>query len=101
MLTKADSPSGQAQLKRGNRMAIIRQLRVQPGLSRVDLSEALGLTKSTVSALARELIDEGWLLEREVLVTGDIGRRPTPLFVDPSRLLLLGTQVGIDRKSVV
>lgn len=101
MLTKADSPSGQAQLKRGNRMAIIRQLRVQPGLSRVDLSEALGLTKSTVSALARELIDEGWLLEREVLVTGDIGRRPTPLFVDPSRLLLLGTQVGIGHVRVV
>lgn len=101
MLTKADSPSGQAQLKRGNRMAIIRQLRGQPGLSRVDLSEALGLTKSTVSALARELIDEGWLLEREVLVTGDIGRRPTPLFVDPSRLLLLGTQVGIGHVRVV
>ena len=101
MLTKADSPSGQAQLKRGNRMAIIRQLRVRPGLSRVDLSEALGLTKSTVSALARELIDEGWLLEREVLVTGDIGRRPTPLFVDPGRLLLLGTQVGIGHVRVV
>lgn len=101
MLMKAESSTGQAQLKRGNRMALIRQLRVQPGQSRVDLAHALGLTKSTVSALARELIDEGWLVEREVIVTGDIGRRPTPLFVDPTRLLLLGTQVGIGHVRVV
>ena len=101
MLMKTVNQSGQAQLKRGNRMALIRQLRVHPGQSRVDLANALGLTKSTVSALARELIDEGWLLEREVLVTGDIGRRPTPLFVDPTRLLLLGTQVGIGHVRVV
>ncbi len=101
MLMKAENASGQAQLKRANRMALIRQLRVQPGLSRVDLAEATGLTKSTISALVRELIDEGWLVEREVLVTGDIGRRPTPLFIDPKRLLLLGAQVGIGHVRVV
>ncbi|MCE4536357.1 ROK family transcriptional regulator [Pelomonas sp. P7] len=91
----------QAQLKRRNRMALLRQLRVQPGQSRVDLAEALGLTKSTVSALARELLDEGWLVEREVIATGDLGRRPTPLFIDPTRLLLLGAQVGIGHVRVV
>ncbi|MDR7331229.1 ROK family transcriptional regulator [Roseateles asaccharophilus] len=101
MLMKAESHSGQAQLKRGNLMAIFRQLRLHPGQSRVDLANALDLTKSTVSALVRELIDNGWLLEREVVVTGDIGRRPTPLFVDPARLLLLGTQVGIGHVRVV
>ncbi len=95
------SGGSQAQLKRGNRMAIIRQLRVHPGQSRVDLATALGLTKSTVSALTRELIDDGWLLEREVVATGDLGRRPTPLFIDPTRLLLLGAQVGIGHVRVV
>jgi predicted NBD/HSP70 family sugar kinase/DNA-binding XRE family transcriptional regulator len=92
---------GHARLKHGNRMALIRQLRVQPGLSRVDLADALGLTKSTVGGLARELIDEGWLMEREVVATGDLGRRPTPLFIDPARLLLLGAQVGIGHVRVV
>ncbi|MFN3302596.1 MAG: ROK family protein [Roseateles sp.] len=101
MLMQAASPSGQALLKAGNRMAIVRHLRTHPGQSRVELANALDLTKSTVSALTRELIDEGWLLEREVLVTGDVGRRPTPLFVDPGRLLLLGTQVGIGHLRVV
>lgn len=93
--------SSQAQLKHNNRMALIRQLRVRPGLSRVDLAQALGLTKSTVSALSRELLDEGWLVERDVVATGDLGRRPTPLFIDPTRLLLLGAQVGIGHVRVV
>ena len=101
MLMKVETSSGQAQLKRGNRMALIRQLRVNPGQSRVDLAHALGLTKSTVSSLVRELVDEGWLVERDVIATGDIGRRPTPLFIDPTRLLLLGAQVGIGHVRVV
>jgi predicted NBD/HSP70 family sugar kinase len=101
MLTKAESPGGQALLKRANRTVLVRQLRVQPGLSRVDLAEAIGLTKSTVSALVRELIDEGWLVEREVIATGDLGRRPTPLFIDPTRLRLLGAQVGLGHVRVV
>jgi predicted NBD/HSP70 family sugar kinase len=92
---------GQAQLKRFNRMALIRQLRVSPGQSRVDLANALGLTKSTVSTLVRELIKEGWLVEHEVVATGDLGRRPTPLVVDPARLRLLGAEVDIGAVRVV
>jgi predicted NBD/HSP70 family sugar kinase len=82
-------------LKDINRMSIVRQLCVQPGLSRTGLAAAVELTKSTVTLLVRELIDEGWLVEREVLATGDVGRRPTPLFIDPDRLVLVGCEVGI------
>ena len=41
-----------------NRMALLRLLRDEPGISRAGLAERSGLTKSTVSLLAKELIDE-------------------------------------------
>ncbi len=70
-------------------------------MSRADLSKETGLTKSTVSLLVQELIDEGWLLEREAQITGALGRRPTPLFIDGARLALIGADLGVDTLSVV
>jgi predicted NBD/HSP70 family sugar kinase len=84
-----------------NRMALVRCLCANPGLSRADLAPAVDLTKSTISLLVRELIAEGWLVERELVTTGDLGRRPTPLFIDPSRLLLLGVDVGVGSLRIV
>ncbi|HJV60797.1 MAG TPA: ROK family transcriptional regulator [Albitalea sp.] len=91
-----EAAGNQQLLKDIHRMSLVRHLCVNPGLSRADLATVVGLTKSTVSLLVRELLGEGWLLEREVVATGDLGRRPTPLFIDPTRLLLLGAEVGID-----
>ena len=71
------------------------------GTDTADLAGAVGLTKSTVSLLVRELVAEGWLVESEVVATGDLGRRPTPLFIDPARLLLLGAEMGIESVRVV
>jgi predicted NBD/HSP70 family sugar kinase len=92
---------GQQLLKTINRMALVRQICLKPGLSRADLASAVGLTKSTVSLLVRDLLTEGWLAEREVVATGDMGRRPTPLFVDPQRLLMIGVEVGIESLRLV
>jgi predicted NBD/HSP70 family sugar kinase/DNA-binding XRE family transcriptional regulator len=96
-----EAAGNQQLLKDINRMALVRQLCARPGLSRADLANEVGLTKSTVSLLVRELIEEGWLVEREVVATGELGRRPTPLFIDPHRLLLLGAEVGIESVRVV
>ncbi|MFZ5547271.1 MAG: ROK family protein [Pseudomonadota bacterium] len=103
MLTEAlGNPSGNQQLLKDiNRMSLVRYLCAHPGLSRADLATAVGLTKSTVSLLVRELLEEGWLVEREIVATGDLGRRPTPLFIDPDRLLLMGAEVGIESIRVV
>ncbi|MFZ2986662.1 ROK family transcriptional regulator [Ideonella sp.] len=102
MLGDLTEAAGHQQLLKGiNRMSLVRHLCVNPGLSRADLSEQVGLTKSTVSMLVRELLLEGWLVEREVVATGELGRRPTPLFIDPSRMLLLGVEIGIETCRIV
>lgn len=102
MLDELGTARGHQQvLKSVNKMTLVRALCRRPGLSRSDLATAVQLTKSTVSILVRELVEEGWLVEREVLATGDLGRRPTPLFIDPTRLVLIGGEVGIDGVRVV
>ena len=88
-------------LKQLNRMALVRQVATAPGLSRAALASVLGLTRSTVSLLVRELVDEGWLTESDLLVTGDVGRRATPLHLDPARLALLGVELGVDEARIV
>ena len=88
-------------LKRINRMALVRCVRSLPAPSRSDLAAHTGLTKSTISLLAQELIDEGWLRERGRAVTGSLGRRPTPLVLDDSRLALIGVELGVATLTVV
>jgi predicted NBD/HSP70 family sugar kinase len=97
----AETACGQQLLRSINRMALVRQLCAQPGMSRAELAAAVGLTKSTVSLLVRDLLAEGWLMERDVVITGDMGRRPTPLFIDPQRLLLIGAELGVDYMRIV
>lgn len=94
--------TGDQQLLKGlNRMAIVRHLCTHPGQSRATVAESLRLTKSTVSLLVRELMDEGWVLERDIVATGELGRRPTPLLIDPTRLVLLGAELGVESVQVV
>ena len=88
-------------LRQINRMVLVRKLLSESELSRADLAEAVGLTKSTVSLLVRELVEEGWFSESELLVTGSLGRRPTPLHIDGARLVLLGADLGIDEIRIV
>jgi predicted NBD/HSP70 family sugar kinase len=88
-------------LKQINRMALVRQLASVPGMSRAALAETVGLTKSTISMLVRELMDEGWLSESALRTTGALGRRATPLHIDGSRLALLGADLGITAARMV
>ena len=95
--------TGDQQLvKRINRSVLLRLLRAQPGLSRARLSVQSGLTKSTVSALVRELLDEHWLSEASAPVAADgMGRPSTPLQVDTEVRVLMGVEVGVQQMRVV
>jgi predicted NBD/HSP70 family sugar kinase/DNA-binding XRE family transcriptional regulator len=92
MKTKGD----QQLVKRINRSVLLRLLRAQPGLSRARLAQASGLTKSTVSALVRELLDEHWISEADAPVASDgMGRPSTPLQIDAHRRVLVGVEIGV------
>src|SRR5689334_19073697 len=85
-----------------NRSVLLRLLRAQPGLSRARLAQESGLTKSTVSLLVRELIDDGWLSESGAPVAGEgMGRPSTPLRINVGVRALVGIEVGVEVLRVV
>jgi predicted NBD/HSP70 family sugar kinase len=91
----------QSLLKRINRMALVRLVKAEPGLSRVDLANRTGLTKTTVGMLVQELIDEGWLHQNAPAEGQGVGRRPLPLTLDRDRIALVGAEIGVDYLNVV
>jgi predicted NBD/HSP70 family sugar kinase len=91
----------QRTLKNLNRMAIVRQVKARAGVIRGELAGLTGLADSTVSVLVNELIAEGWLRQAGTRGTGVPGRRPRFLELDPSRLAILGAEVGDDYLNVV
>ena len=84
-------------LKRINRSVLLRLIRSQPDVSRARLAALSGLTKSTVSALVRELLDESWLSEAAAPVaTQSMGRPSTPLNIDTAKRVLIGVEIAVD-----
>ena len=84
-------------LKRINRSVLLRLIRSQPDLSRARLAQLSGLTKSTVSALVRELLDEHWLSEADAPVAAPgMGRPSTPLNIDSKKRVLIGIEIAVD-----
>ena len=87
-------------LKRINRSVVLRLLRAQPGLSRARLASESGLTKSTVSGLVRELIDDRWLSEAGAAVNDGLGRPSTPLHINDRVRALVGVEIGVETMRV-
>lgn len=74
--------------------AIIRQLCVAPGQTRAGLAERLQLSRPTVAALVRRLLERGWLVEHDGVPDGRRGRCSQRLHLRSDRLALLGAAVG-------
>jgi predicted NBD/HSP70 family sugar kinase len=84
-VTRSD-PTSPSDLRAANRRRILELLRSRGPMTQADLARASGLSPATVSSIARELRDGGWLVESE----GD-GRR-SALALNRSA----GVAVGID-----
>lgn len=89
--------TGDQQLvKRINRSVLLRLLRARPGLSRARLAAESGLTKSTVSLLVRELLEDGWLTEAVETVNEGLGRPSTPLRIHEGKRALIGVEIAVE-----
>ncbi len=94
--------TGDQQLvKRINRSVLLRLLRQHTGLSRAQLAQHSGLTKSTVSLLVHELMVEGWVSEQGVTAAKGLGRPSTPLQIDGHTRGLIGVEVAVEALRVV
>jgi len=81
-------------MRQNNRFAVLSLIRARAPVARVDLADASGLTKPTVSDIVSELLAEGWV--REIgSAPGTVGRRPTLLEFVPDARLVVGVDVGI------
>ncbi|MBS1209423.1 MAG: family transcriptional regulator [Proteobacteria bacterium] len=90
--------SGNQQLLRTiNRLAVLRAIRLNKGISRVKLADRLKLTRPTIGNLVDELIADGWLTEEKLGPTGSLGRRPVALHIDEASRILIGADINNQR----
>jgi predicted NBD/HSP70 family sugar kinase len=71
-----------------NRDIILELIRARQPLSRADLARFSGLQPSTVSAIAEQLLDEGWIVEGAA-VQRPRGRRPTLISLNGDLVMLV------------
>ena len=80
-----------------NRLAVLRTVRLNAGISRVRLADTLNLTRPTIGNLVDELITDGWLSEERLGPTGALGRRPVALHIDDASRILVGADINNQR----
>lgn len=84
----ASAPLASSQVVRDiNRDIVLEIIRARQPISRADLARHSGLQPSTVSAIAEQLLREGWISEGAAARTPR-GRRPTLLSLDASMAIL-------------
>ncbi len=89
----ARPPLGSAEVRAHNTSVILSEVWREAPLSRADLARITGLSRSTVSAIAGDLVSAGILVESQGPI-GRTGRPPIALRVAPDRAHFLGIEMG-------
>ena len=76
-----------------NRQLVMEVIVREGPISRVDVAEATGLSKPTVSSIVAELVDEGWIADAGVR-TGSVGRAATLFVLDGRSGYAIGVDLG-------
>ncbi len=80
-------------MKLNNQLSILRCVRDDGPISRVDLKEKTRMSWGTITSSSREMLERGVLTETSA-VTNGMGRRRVELELNRARNLVLGVQLG-------
>jgi predicted NBD/HSP70 family sugar kinase len=81
-----------------NESRILREIWLEPGISRIGLARALSLSKSAVTKIVGNFLDEQLLVLAESPdITNAKGRRPTGLYLNADLGVVLGIEMQTDR----
>jgi predicted NBD/HSP70 family sugar kinase len=82
-----------------NELVVLNLIRERQGISRADVAKTTGLKESTVSSIAKSLLEEGLICEAE---TGDSsgGRKPVILRINSRYSACIGVDVGVRRTMI-
>lgn len=79
--------------KKTNRGLVLKLIATKQCTSRIDLARMTGLTKTAISQIVNELIDQGYLMETKKETSSGLGRNPVGLAISPAAPRYAGVQV--------
>ena len=82
-------------VRRRNLSAVLDIVHRRRGVTRADLTRALGLNRSTIGDLVRVLVTHAWVAERDDARRSGVGR-PSPLVVTRNRWLVAAVNPELD-----
>lgn len=88
--------AGQQSIRRQNLRVVLREVMEKGPLSRANIAEAVGLTKSTVSSLVSELMARGLLSERGQAAIAGVGRPGRLVALSDETVVGLGLEINVD-----
>jgi len=88
----------QVLLQRINRITVLRYIKREEPISRIDLSKRTGLSPSTITNITHYFLRKNLISERKSPATGAKGRRPVWLSLNPDGGRLIGVEI---RKEVL
>ena len=81
-------------LKKRNRGLVLQLIATGKCTSRIELAREVHLTKTAISAIVNELIEQGYLREAAVTTKAKLGRTPVKLEISPEAPKYIGILFG-------
>ncbi|WP_047866364.1 ROK family transcriptional regulator [Rubrobacter aplysinae] len=84
-----------------NEQVVLELIRVNGGISRVEIAKRVGLTAQTVSNIVRRTLEKGLVVESEKVSPVSVGKPRVGLQINPQAGYALGVQIDCDEITLV